>query len=172
MLKVDMLRDMNSSVLVVRKGFVVGAIAGISVAGSLLWAIPSVAPYLPHQLPEPVIPSSSFVPIMRETLPPEIAWFFIQYPYVSQSSTIVPKNHHTFIVKDGPRQRDYVVNFGQRFRRVEIYIHEPRETQIQIFTPGAKRTVLIQGQRVVSESSSPDGNLWMWKGPLWNQERI
>jgi hypothetical protein len=172
MLKVDMLRDMNSQILGVRKGFLVGAIAGFSVAGSLLWAIPSVAPYLPNQLPEPIIPSSSFAPIMRGTMPPEIAWFFIQFPYVSQSSTITPKNHHTFILKDGPRQRDYVVNFGQRYRRVEIYIHESHETQIQIFTPGAKRTVLIQGQHVVSQSSGPDGNLWMWKGPLWNEEHL
>jgi len=167
-----MLTYMNSEIFGVRKGFLVGAVAGFWVAGSLLWAIPSVAPYLPHQVPEAVIPSASFVPIARGTLPPEIAWFFIQYPYVSQNSRILPKNHHTFVVKDGPRQRDYVVNFGQRYRRVEIYASEARQTQIQVFTPGAKRTVVIQGQRVVSQSSGPDGNLWMWKSPLWNQEHL
>jgi len=162
----------NPEILGVRKGFMVGALAGFSVAGSLLWAIPAVAPFLPNQRPEPVIPPSSFVPIARAAMPSELAWFFIQYPYVSQSSRILPKNHHTFLVQDGPRQREYVVNFGQRFRRVEIYTQEPRETQIHVFTPGAKRTVVIQGQRIVSQATSPDGNLWMWKNPLWNPQHL
>ena len=151
-----------------RKGFLVGALAGFSVAGSLLWAIPAVVPLLPNQRPDPVVPSSTFVPFARSSVPSEIAWFFIQFPYVSTSAQILPKNHHTFVVRDNPRQREYVVNFGQRYRRVEIYSQEPKQTQVQIFTPGAKRTVLIQGQRVVSQSSCPDGNLWMWKEPLWN----
>jgi len=162
----------NTEALGVRKGFLVGALAGFSVAGSLLWAIPAVVTYLPNQRPEPVIPSSSFVPIPRATVPSEMAWFFIQFPYVSQSAQILPKNRHTFVVKDDPRRREYVVNFGQRYRRVEIYSQDPKETQIQVFTPGAKRMVLIQGSKVISQSIMPDGNLWMWKGPLWNQEHL
>jgi hypothetical protein len=138
----------------------------------MLWAIPAVTSYMPRQFLEPAIPPSSFMPIPRGTVPSELAWFFIQYPYVSQSAQIRPKNHHTFVVSDSSRHRDYVVNFGQRFRRVEIYSHETQENQVQIFTPGAKRVVVFQGPRVVSQSTVPDGNLWMWQSPLWNAEHF
>src|SRR5258708_500869 len=102
----------------IRRGFLLGAIAGFSVVGSMLWAIPAVTNILPHQFSEPNIPSSSLVPVLRGTMPSELAWFFIQFPYVSESAEITPKNHHTFIVNDAPRRRKYVVNFGQRYRRV------------------------------------------------------
>jgi len=91
---------------------------------------------------------------------------------VSQSAGIRAKNHHTFIVTDSARRRDYVVNFGQRYRRVEIYSHDSKELQVQVFTPGAKRVVIFHGPKVVSRTTSPDGNLWMWKDPLWNAEHI
>jgi len=159
--------------MAVRKGFLAGALAGFSVAGSLLWAIPSVTSLLPYpSSPEPIIPSSSFMPIVRGTPPSELAWFFIQYPYLSPNSQIVPKNHHTFLVEDGPRRRNYVVNFGQRYRRVELYQQDSRESQVQIYTPGSRRTVIFNGPRIVSQSVTPDGNLWMWKGPLWNQQHL
>src|ERR1700746_1052680 len=135
----------------VRKGFLLGALGGFSVVGSMLWAIPVVTSYMPHRFLDPAIPPSSFMPIPRGLVPTELAWFFIQYPFVSESAQIRPKNHHTFIVTDSPRHRDYVVNFGQRFRRVEIYSQETKETQVQIFTPGFKRVVQFAGPRVVSQ---------------------
>src|SRR5258706_1016816 len=156
----------------VRKGFLIGALAGFFVAGSMLWAIPTVTSYMPHRFVEPVIPPASFMPIVRGSMPSELAWFFIQFPYVSESVQIRAKNHHTFVVSDSLRHRDYVVNFGQRFRRVEIYSQETKENQVQIFTPGSKRTVIFSGPRIVSQSSAPDGNLWMWKGPLWNAQHL
>ncbi len=156
----------------VRRGFLVGALAGFSIAGSMLWAIPTVTSYMPRQFQEPIIPPSSFMPVARGTVPSELAWFFIQFPFVSESAQIRLKNHHTFIVNDSPRRRNYVLNFGQRYRRVEIYSQETKETQVQIFTPGVKRVVMFKGPRVVGQSSVPDGNLWMWKGPLWNPQHM
>ncbi len=164
----DAMRDIYG----VRKGFLIGAMSGLFVAGSMLWAIPAVTSYMPGQFVEPIILPDSFMPIPRGSVPLELAWFFIQYPYISQSSHIRPKNHHTFIVADSARHRDYVVNFGQRYRRVEIYSRDSKELQVQVFTPGSKRVVLFKGPRIVSQSTTPDGNLWMWKGPLWNEEHI
>ena len=159
-------------ILGVRRGFLVGALAGFFAAGSLLWAIPAVTAYWPGELPEPVIPPSSFMPVLREAVPPELAWFFIQCPYVSSPCQIVSKNRHTFVVNDVPRRRRYVVNWGQRYRRIEIYASDAKETQVQVFTPGSKRIVQFQGERVVGETVIPDGNLWMWKSPLWNAEHV
>ncbi len=156
----------------VRKGFLIGAMSGLFVAGSMLWAIPAVTSYMPHRFVEPIIPPASFMPIPRGAIPSELAWFFIQYPYLTESSRIRPKNHHTFVVSDSARHRDYVVNFGQRYRRVEIYSQDSKEMQVQIFTPGSKRVVVFQGPRVVHQSMVSDGNLWMWKSPLWNAEHI
>jgi hypothetical protein len=170
-LNLDMLEAMKD-LYGVRKGFWIGAIVGMFVAGSMLWAIPVVTSYMPGQFVEPIIPPTSFMPIPRGAVPLELAWFFIQYPYISQSSHIRPKNHHTYIVADLTRRRDYVVNFGQRYRRVEIYSQDSKDMQVQVFTPGAKRVVVFQGPRIVSRSTTPDGNLWMWKGPLWNEEHI
>ena len=173
MTKTDILRDHGTkSVLAVRKGFLVGALAGFSVVGSLLWSIPSVTPYLPQRFSEPVASPVTMIPIVHGKIPSELAWFFIQFPYVSESAEIVSKNHHTFIVNDTARRKKYVVNFGQRFRRVEIYASDTKTTQVQVFTPGSKRTVFFNGERVTGEITASDGNLWMWKGPLWNAEHI
>jgi len=95
------------------------------------------------------------MPIARGEFPSELAWFFIQYPYLSPDCRIIPKNHHTFLVEDGPRRRNYVVNFGQRYRRVELYQQNSRESQVQIFTPGSKRTVVFNGR-----ASSPNRLSW------------
>lgn len=168
-----MLKEVMKSHFEIRKGFLIGALAGFSVAGSVLWSIPSVTPYLSQQLVEPeAVQSLSPIPIIRGKIPQELAWFFIQFPYISQSAEIVPKNHHTFVVNDPARRKEYVVNFGQRFRRVEIYSQESKSCQVQVFTPGSKRTVSFKGARITSESTVPDGNLWMWKGPLWNAEHL
>jgi len=158
--------------LSVRRGFLLGAMVGFFVAGSMLWAIPAVTSYMPSQFLEPIIPPSSFMPIARGNIPSELIWFFIQFPYVSESSQVRPKNHHTFVISDVPRRRNYVVNFGQRYRRVEIYSQDSTESQVQVFTPGSKRVVFFQGSRVVRKSVITDGNLWMWKGPLWNAEHL
>ena len=93
MRKTDILRIMNhwlawKLIGVRQKVFWSVPVAGFSVAGSLLWAIPVVTPYLPNQFPEPVIPSASFIPIARGTVPSELAWFFIQfrmYPRLARS---------------------------------------------------------------------------------------
>jgi hypothetical protein len=164
--------DAMMNLVGVRKGFLIGAMSGLFVAGSLLWAIPVVTSYMPNHFVEPMIPPSSFMPIPRGSVPTELAWFFIQYPYVSDSCRIRSKNHHTFVIADPARHKDYVVNFGQRFRRVEIYAQDSKDTQAQVFTPGTKRVVIFHGTKVVSQSVTPDGNLWMWKGPLWNAEHL
>jgi len=138
----------------------------------MLWAIPVVTTYMPGKWSEPVMPPSAFMPVMHGTVPMEMAWFFIQYPYISQSAKIRAKNHHTYVVSDSWRHKDYVVNFGQRYRRVEIYAQDTKELQVHVFTPGSKREVVFQGPRIVSQSTTADGNLWMWKGPLWNAEHL
>jgi hypothetical protein len=119
-----------------------------------------------------MIPAASFVPIPRGAVPSELAWFFSQHPYISRTARILPKNHHTFLVSDGPRRKDYVVSFGQRYRRIEMYNQGSRQSEVQVLTPGSRKTALFQGPRVVSQSTAPDGNLWMWKSPLWNQQHI
>ncbi len=125
--------------LSVRRGFLLGALAGFSIVGSLLWAIPVVTTYMPRQFGEPLVATPTFMPSLHGSVPTEMAWFFIQFPYVSETAQIRSKNHHTFIVTDSSRKRNYVVNFGQRYRRVEIYSPENNQTQTQVFTPGSKR---------------------------------
>jgi hypothetical protein len=153
--------------LAVRRGFLLGTLAGFSVVGSLLWAIPTVTTLWPQRFGEPLnSPLPAFLPQIHGNVPSELAWFFIQYPYVSESAEILLKNRHTVVVNDTSRHRKYVVNWGQRYRRVEIYTE--KDLQVQVYTPGSKRTVKFSGVRVVSQTTVPDGNLWMWKGPLWN----
>ncbi len=156
----------------VRKGFLVGALLGFSVAGSLLWGIPAVATFFPHPETDPVIPGSSMMPVVRDAMPPELIWFFIQYPYLSAQSTWRAKNHHTFIISDSQRQKEYVVNLGQRYRRVEIYSKGSKKTQIHIYKPGSRRTVLLSDGLIASDGSSVESNLWMWKSPLWNRRHL
>lgn len=158
--------------LTVRRGFWLGALAGFSVAGSVLWAIPSVMTYLPGHPPEPFVLRDPNLPIPRNAVPAELAWFFIQYPYVSEAATIRSKNRHAFLIEDAPRRRHYVVALGQRYRRVEIYAAGSDEAQVHLYMPGAKKTVSFRGPRIIGQSSAPDGNLWMWNGPLWNATHL
>ena len=132
----------------------------------MLWAIPEVSSYMPHHFVEPVIPPASFMPIARSAIPSELAWFFIQFPYVSESAQMRAKIITPLSSTDSARHRNYVLGFGQRYRRVEIYSSETKEMQVQVFTPGSKRTVLFEGPRVVNQSTVADSNLWMWKGPF------
>jgi hypothetical protein len=157
--------------LTVRKGFVVGLLAGLSVVGTSLWALTSL-PYLPGHPPVPAVMSQP-IPISRSNIPSELAWFFIQFPYISENAQVRVKNLHTFVVSDGPRKREYVISVGQKFRRVEIYSAEiPTHMQVQIFTPGVRKTVSFEGRRVVGQTSFNDGNLWMWHQPLWNARHL
>lgn len=156
----------------VRKGFLVGALAGFSAVGSMLWAIPMVGPYLPGYKPEPASTPEPVFTHIRESIPPEMAWFFIQYPYIKANASLKAKNHHTYVVSDPGRQKEYVVNFGQRFRRVEIYAKGSPESQIHVYTPGTKRTVTLRAGLVVSETRLTEPNFWMWKTPLWNQRHL
>ncbi|MFA5974816.1 MAG: NlpC/P60 family protein [Elusimicrobiota bacterium] len=158
--------------LSVRKGFLVGVLIGFSAVGSTLWALSSL-PYFTGRSPEPVL-SSHQIPIPRFAVPTELSWFFIQFPYVSPSSVIRQKNNHTFIINDKPHRREYVIVVGQQFRRVEIYRSDDgtQSRQVQVFTPGAKKIVWFNGPKVVGQSQATDGNLWMWRGPLWNAHHL
>jgi hypothetical protein len=156
----------------VRRGFLLGAMGGLFAAGSLLWAIPAVAPFLPPRFQEPKTAWEEPLPVARQRVPSELAWFFIQYPYLSEQTQIQSKNHHSFVIVDQVRRRNYVVHVGQRYRRVEIYSADSKLSQVQVFTPGAKRTVQFDGLRVVGQTVAPDGNLWMWKAPLWNAAHL
>lgn len=158
--------------LSVRRGFLFGAFAGFSVFGSSIWAISSI-PYLTGRpMDSGVVPAFN-IPMVRGMVPNQLAWFFIQYPYISEKALIRAKNFHTYVITDPSRQRDYVVTLGQKFRRVEIYNKNAVEgQQVHIFTPGQKKTVWLKGPQVTSEHSVADGNLWMWKSPLWNDQHL
>jgi len=154
--------------LAVRKGFLVGAIGGFAIAGSTLWGISSL-PYFPGRaLPVSVLTTPS-IPLPHLSVPPELAWFFIEFPFVGNTALIRSKNHHTFVVSDETHRKEYVVTFGQRYRRVEVYNAQDKNTShVEILTPGMKKTVWFRGPRVVGESNLADANMWMWKDPLWN----
>lgn len=159
----------------IRKGFVFGAAAGFLAAGTSLWAITSVQQLLhPPGIDESAWrPGSAPLPVLRAEMPPVLAWFFIQYPYVSERAEISPKNHHTYVIDDAPRGRRYVVTVSQRLRRVEIYgAGSAGSVQIHVYRPGEKRTVVIENDRIVSDGTVADGNLWMWKTPLWNERHL
>ena len=162
-----------AKMLTVRKGFIFGAVSGFLVGSSTLWAISSL-PYLPGHPIEPILTAEPRdLSMARLTVPAELAWFFIQFPYISENAQIRVKNHHTFVVADNSRKKEYVVALGQKFRRVEIYSGDSKGTeQVQIFTPGTKRTVLFQGTKITGQTSVSDGNLWMWRGPLWNSVHL
>lgn len=157
---------------VIRRGFLVAIVIFSSVAGSTLWAIMSL-PYLPgHPIlerdPLPLEQGPNAV-VAREAVPAELAWFFIKFPYVSSEAQVRQKNHHTFIIIDAPRKREYVVSLGQTFRRVEIYFSGNKGmSQTRIFTQGKVRMVSFNGDRVTCDVTNPDANQWMWTAPLWN----
>ncbi len=158
----------------VRKGFVVGALAGFSLAGSTLWALTSVQQMLhPTPLEGSRYVSPTPLPIARPEVPPQWAWFFIAYPYVSDRAAIRSKGLHAAVITDAPRGKEYVVSFGQTFRRVEIYsTGNTAVWQIHVYTPGRKRLVFMERGRITGESSKADGNLWMWNSPLWTPRHI
>src|SRR5436853_508300 len=119
----------------VRRGFLAAVLAVTSVVGSTLWATIAMMPY--YQMRLPPAPLSAFESHLsaRNGVPPELAWFFVQYSYLSDNVHIRAKNHHTFIVTDGPRGRDYVVSLAQNFRRVEIYFSDDKQrTTVHVFT--------------------------------------
>jgi len=155
--------------LSVRIGFVFGAIGVAGVAASTLWALSTTLPYLPPHRIEPALPATRDLPNARLSVPSELAWFFIQFPYVSDDAAIRAKNHHTFVIIDTARHREYVVQLAQKYRRVEIYNEDSRQSeQVQIYTPGTKKVVWFRGPKIVGQSAARDGNLWMWQSPLWN----
>jgi len=108
-------------------------------------------------------------PVVRMGVPLELAWFFSKFSYLSRSAQIMQRNHHLFRIVDPSRGKDYVVNIGQASRRVEIYSKdEPHSVRIRIYTAGNVREVFIKDQKVLSDQTHTDGNLWMWSRPLWN----
>ena len=157
----------------VRVGFLAIMLAVTSVLGSSLWATIAVMPYLQSN-PGVRHPSLHTLNLnSRLDVPTELAWFFVQCPYISKDAALRAKNHHTFILNDGPRKRDYVVTFGQNFRRVEIYFGEDKSrTQINVYSPGKKRTVEMRHSIITSDETKPDANLWMWQSPLWNSQHL
>lgn len=156
----------------VRKGFLLGTLSASCLVGTSLWAI-AYLPIFPKPAPESENMLFSPMIVTRTETPQELAWFFIQFPYVSARVQVQRKNRHTFLIIDGPRHREYVVSLAQRSRRVEIYFeNEGDKSQVQVFTPGWKRTVSMNGPRVEGESSQADNDQWMWRNPLWNTEHI
>jgi cell wall-associated NlpC family hydrolase len=157
----------------VRGGFLLAVLTAASVVGSTLWATISIMPRF--QVHEPVLPSTSLPMISaRQGVPSELAWFFVQFPYVSADAKYRSKNKHTFVVNDETRHREYVILVGQNFRRVEIYYGEDKgRTTVHIFRPGKRRIVemgMMTG--VVSDQTEPHANLWMWQSPLWNTNHL
>jgi len=158
----------------VRRGFVLGLIAGLGVVGTSLYALT----FLPRfaKLTAPLEQEGLWLfprPTLRAGVPVELTWFFLKFPYLSGNAQIFPLNHHRFRVCDPARDREYVVHFGQTFRRVEIYLKsDPRHVRIRVYTPGSLREVCLEGPRIVSDAARPDGNLWMWSRPLWNAQHL
>src|SRR4051794_19914940 len=97
----------------VRRGFLIAVVVASSVVGSTLWAAISVIPYLQFGGRTAQLTRFGSRLAGREGTPPELSWFFIQYPYLSQSLKVRSKNHHTFVVSDLRRGREYVVILGQ-----------------------------------------------------------
>jgi cell wall-associated NlpC family hydrolase len=158
----------------VRRGFLIAALLGTTVLSSTLYATIAMLPYF--QLQQPPLVSGSLRPMLsatRDGVPSELAWFFVQYSYLSGSVHIREKNHHTFVVSDGPRGREYVIRIGQNFRRVEIYFAQDKtHSMVHVYSPGKKRTVDLRGVAVVSDETRQDPNVWMWQSPLWNTQQV
>jgi hypothetical protein len=153
----------------VRQGFLVVVLVATSVVGSSLWATIAMMPYFQQRM---IIHGSN--PLVngfaaRIGVPSELAWFFVQYPYVSSDVHLRAKTHHIYVVSDTARGREYVVTLGQSFRRVEIYFGDQKNhSTVHLFSPGKKRIVEFNGTAVASDETRPDANLWMWQSPLWN----
>ncbi len=158
----------------VRKGFLVAVLGAASVIGSTLWAVMVNFPHWTgYGVPESSF-TRPFLPIVVRThAPATLAWFFIQYPYISQDAHVAIKNRHTYIVTDSARRREYVVITGQKFRRVEIYFGEDKtRTQVRIYKPGHQRVVELVNSVKQSETKHAEDNAWMWQAPLWNDLNI
>jgi len=158
----------------VRRGFLIGAVSGFCVAGSTLWAITSVQQLLHPPLIDFVpYQAASGLPVVRQDIPEHLSWFYIQYPYLSEKATLRQKSRHSAVIQDTPRGKEYVLAYGQKFRRVEIYAADsPSMVTIHVYTPGQKRTVQMERKRVVTDTTIADGNLWMWRTPLWNPQHL
>jgi cell wall-associated NlpC family hydrolase len=153
----------------VRRGFLMAVLGGTSIIGSTLWATIAMLPYFPGPSQAPLNPTLPVLTATRAGVPAELAWFFIQFPYLSSDIHIRAKNHHTFMVNDPARRREYVITLGQSYRRVEIYFGDDKDhSTVQILTPGRKRVVEFKGVAVLSDVTKADSNLWMWQSPLWN----
>lgn len=157
----------------VRQGFLIVVLAVSCIAGSSLYGTIAMMPYFQIRNPQTMLPSAVPALTSRFGVPAELAWFFVQYPYISASARIHAKNHHTFIVNDGPRRKEYVITLGQSFRRVEIYFGEVQgHSTVHLYSPGKKRVVEFTGAAVTSDETKSDPNLWMWQSPLWNSQHI
>ena len=157
----------------VRRGFFFGVLAVTSVVGSTLWATIAMLPFYQERLPQGTLSTLGSPLSARTDIPSELAWFFVQYSYVSNNVPIRAKNHHTFVITDGPRGREYVVSLGQNFRRVEVYFNDDKQrTTVHVLTPGKKRVVTMRGVAVASDETKADANLWMWQSPLWNAKHL
>jgi hypothetical protein len=151
-----------------RRSIYLGLI-GLSLIGTTLWAVIVIPAYF--RVSE--MNASSLQPplplVRRDAVPNVLAWFFVQFPYVSPDASITEKSHHTFVITDQERRREYAVILGQSFRRVEIYYSDhPEECQVQVFTPGRKRVVWMRGGVVERDGEMAQRNDWMWLEPLWN----
>jgi hypothetical protein len=158
----------------VRKGFLIAVLIGTSIVGSSLYATIAMMPYFQLRNPESGLnPGFTGTLSARAGVPTELAWFFVQYAYLSSDVNIRPKNRHTFVISDNPRGREYVVTLGQSFRRVEIYFRDEKEhSTVHVFTPGRKRIVDMRKSLVAGDETRNDPNLWMWQSPLWNSQHI
>ena len=105
----------------VRRGFLIVVVASTTILSSTLWAAIAMMPYFQHPVGLSPAPLMNLTLRSRSDAPTELAWFFIQYAYLSEDIHIRAKNHHTFMISDRKRGREYVVGLGQNFRRVEIY---------------------------------------------------
>jgi NlpC/P60 family len=164
----------NAPRVPIRRGFIAGVIIGLGVVGTSLYAL-SILPRF-AMINSTLEQDSLWLapkPFARLGVPLELAWFFSKFPFLSRSVQILPRNRHLFRIVDSGRHKDYAVSFGQKFRRVEIYDKaSPQEVRVRIYMPGTLREVTIKGQRITSDTTQSDGNLWMWARPLWNAEHL
>jgi len=98
----------------------------------------------------------------RDGIPPELAWFFVRFPYLTDKAQVQMQTRHMFRITHEPRRKLYIVAQGQKFRRVEIYEGgQPDLARIWIFTPGQWRDVLLQDGVKVRDQVKQEGNMWM-----------
>lgn len=151
---------------VIRKSFLISVVLSFSLISTSLWAVARNPALLGLRPLSAISPPPSLFPD-RPYVRRELEWFFKLYPYISLDCRIESKSHHKFLVHDPPRVRSYLIMVKQRERRVEIYGRGDRSV-VHVYTPGFKREVQFEGERVLGESRRPHPNAWMWEKPLWN----